>query len=480
MAEVLEAVAVGEGGFERRVAIKRILPDHATDPSFVRMFIDEARIASRLHHANVVGVLDFGIAEGIPFQILEFVDGVDAKTLAKQGHATGFPMPVEVALHVCTEIAYALHHAHEAKDENGRALGIVHRDVSPHNFLVSRDGDVKLADFGIAIARDRQEKTQTGHAKGKLSYMAPEQAMGGGMDARTDVFGLGCALHALLTDRSPLSDEDAMTRLLTGTALSLDRSIPEDVLAVIARAVSRSKGDRFESAASMADALGAARARRANRDGRSLLREWLAKVNVEAPKGKLDALFDVELVLAEQQPDGTRRFTLAPATAATRPTRRRARVAFGIAGGIVAAAALLLTGRTLLPSRTATPTPVVRLDTPTAAPTPASTATILAAIATSPPVRTPSPRPSATKNAIVAVASPAYLVVAGEAVARGEVYLDGKRLGWSHETLQATVGSHRVEVRAGGKRYSTTANLSETNTRLSPWKWMVSTKDEIR
>src|SRR5687767_971430 len=114
MAEVLEGVIVGAGGFERRVAIKRILPEHASDASFSRMFLDEARIASRLHHSNIVAILDFGIADGIPFQVLELVEGIDASTLRKALRTAGRPMPVEVALHLCVEIAHALACAHGA------------------------------------------------------------------------------------------------------------------------------------------------------------------------------------------------------------------------------------------------------------------------------------------------------------------------------------------------------------------------------
>lgn len=479
MAEVLEAMALGEGGFSRRVAIKRILPEHVTDPSFVRMFIDEARIASRLHHANVVAVLDFGVADEVPFQILEFVDGVDAKTLADQGRAAGAPMPIDVALHVCTEIAHALHHAHEAKDPTGRSLGIVHRDVSPHNFLISWEGDVKLSDFGIAVARDRQEKTQTGLAKGKLSYMAPEQALGAGVDARTDVFALGCALHALLAERSPLSNEDALAKLLTGTKLPLDPTIPEDVRSLIARAVARSKTDRWESAAAMGSALGELFASRAKRDGRTLLRDWLAKVRTpERKAGKLDALLDVEIVLADEKPDGTRRFELAATQTKAVLPRRPARTAIlGVAGALALGAVAWLARNAIFPSPKIVSAPTaVASSTATAAPTATATPVVVAAV-------TAKPRASATRTPVpvpVVSASPAFFVVAGEAAARGEVYLDGKKLGWAHETLQATAGSHRLEVVASGKRYAKSVELRETHTRINPWKWIVSPKDELR
>ena len=147
MAEILEATAVGAAGFERAVAIKRLLPEHGADPSFERMFIDEARIASRLHHPNIVSVLDFGVAGGAPFQVLELVEGLDAGRLRMRGDELGAPLDLDSALHIAAETARGLHHAHTASGRDGRPLGIVHRDVSPQNVLVSWTGEVKLSDL---------------------------------------------------------------------------------------------------------------------------------------------------------------------------------------------------------------------------------------------------------------------------------------------------------------------------------------------
>src|SRR5688500_1305451 len=214
MAEVLLATAVGEDGFERRVAIKRMLEGGSSDPSFVRMFLDEARIASRLHHGNIVGLLDYGVVEGMPFHVLELVDGENAASLAHLGAEHDAPMPVEVALHLCVEVAHALDYAHRARDPSGRALGIVHRDVKPANVLVSWEGDVKLGDFGIALAHDRAEQTEDGVAKGTLAYMAPEQALHRDVGPRTDVFALGCVLHALVAGESPVTRSGGLAAVL--------------------------------------------------------------------------------------------------------------------------------------------------------------------------------------------------------------------------------------------------------------------------
>src|SRR5207237_6362173 len=139
--EVFEAIATGERGFTRTVAIKRMLPE--IERAHENMFLDEARIASHLHHANIVSVLDYGLADQRPFQVLEFVDGLDLQSAVALAKERGAPIPVEVALHVCTEVAHALQHAHQARGPDGQPLGIVHRDVKPANILVPYDGDVK-------------------------------------------------------------------------------------------------------------------------------------------------------------------------------------------------------------------------------------------------------------------------------------------------------------------------------------------------
>ena len=306
MAEVLEAVAIGEHGLRRKVAIKRLLPVHAGDASFARMFLDEAHLVSELQHGGIVAVYDYGVLDGVPFQVIEFVDGLDARSLAARGREIGAPMPIDVSLGIALHVAHALHHAHTHEDERGAARGLVHRDVKPANILVSWNGDVKLGDFGIAFAEDRVEKTVAGVTKGTPGYMAPEQMFASGVDARTDVFALGCSLHALIAGASPVSNQDHLRRLLVGEEVALSADVPSDIAPLIARAVQSVPSARFPNAAEMAAALGAALARRLEGDPKTSLLRWLARVKDDAPgpphaAGKFDALLGAEIA---PSPDG--------------------------------------------------------------------------------------------------------------------------------------------------------------------------------
>lgn len=312
MAEVFEGVARGADGFERRVAIKRILDTAVEDETACRMFLDEARIASQLHHGNIVSVLDYGLADGLPFQVLEYVDGIDGSRLLSRAAEHEIPVPAAIALYLCTEVAHALAYAHDARDSDGEPLGIVHRDVKPSNLLVAWSGDVRLADFGIAWAENRAEQTATGVTKGTLLFMAPEQATQGTIDGRTDVFALGCVLHTLLTGRSPLAGDEALFQLLSGKELTLDDQLDPDIRAIIARAVRRSRSERHDSASAMADALGQALTGRIARDPRGFTRQWLERLRAPgsgsspgSPRpraGKLDDLLDVGLLLGTSEP----------------------------------------------------------------------------------------------------------------------------------------------------------------------------------
>ena len=203
---------------ERLVALKLVLPHLADDPSFVGMFLDEVRIASRLQHPNIVQVLDFGCVDEEYYLAMELVHGENvARVLAAAAKAGGLPMAA--ALTIVTAVAAGLHHAHELRDVDGAPLELVHRDVSPANVIVRHDGCVKVVDFGIARAAARTSVTSAGVIKGKVGYMAPEQCRGGIVDRRSDVFALGVLLYELSTMRRLFAadnDYAVMNRIVTG------------------------------------------------------------------------------------------------------------------------------------------------------------------------------------------------------------------------------------------------------------------------
>ena len=274
MAEIWDAVVTEPPGSHERVAIKRILPKYGPDESIRRMFLDEARIASRLDHQNVVRVLDWGRVDGSDYIAMEFVDGIDAARAVRFARSQPRPMPAGLALHVVGGIARGLDHAHGLVDEAGKPLGIVHRDVSPSNILLGWHGEAKLSDFGIAYAAERYERTATGVVKGKEMFMSPEQALGEAVSPASDVYALGVTLHGLLTGRPPLKDLRAVLARFRGTPLPLDETLDEDVRGLIARAMELEPAARPPAAQVAADAEALARARIGLR-GAEMLKEWL-------------------------------------------------------------------------------------------------------------------------------------------------------------------------------------------------------------
>ncbi len=281
MAEVFVAKKVGAHGFEKRLAVKRILPHLAQDAEFVKMFIDEARLAARLEHPNVVQVFDFGEAEGSLFLAMEYVEGITASTILKAAARAKSPVPFPVAAHLLLSVLKALEHAHRLTDESGRAIGLVHRDVTPANMLVARSGEVKLTDFGIARAdTNRNAETQTGAIKGKFAYMSPEQALGIHLDHRTDLFSAGVAFVELLMAR-PLfvggTDLDILLRVRDGDLTPLWQNahvIGRDGLEIAAQALATSPDDRFSTATTFMEVVQEALRRRGERADAAALAAW--------------------------------------------------------------------------------------------------------------------------------------------------------------------------------------------------------------
>ena len=287
MAEVYEATAHGDNGFRRKVAIKRLASGRVDDAALRRAMVQEARVAATLHHPGIVAVLDVGEIDGSPMQVLEWVDGLDAGALLARGQAAGQPLPLAAALAIVVAVAEALDHAHHAVDERGSALGLVHRDVKPANVLVSWDGHVRLADFGIAFVRGRDERTATGVAKGTLGYMAPEQLAGAPVDARTDVYALGALLHALCTGRSPVDPDAAPIDVLAGLGVRIDTTLPPVLYEIVEQALAREPSGRYPNALAVARAVeGAARELDAS-DGSRVLRAWLTALRAGATRPAL-------------------------------------------------------------------------------------------------------------------------------------------------------------------------------------------------
>lgn len=261
MAEVFRGEALSVQGFKKQVAIKRVLPHLAQNKSFISMFLDEARLGARLNHANIVSVFDIGAADDTYFIVMEFVEGCNLKALVEHFRQIGQRLPAKDAVYICQETCRGLSYAHELTGDEDEFLHIVHRDISPPNILLSKRGEIKVTDFGLAKASTQLEKTDPGVVKGKFSYLAPEAALGGGVDARADIFALGIVLWEMLAGRRLfLGDTDYQTVKLVQEANipSLQRLNPDvdpDLEAVLARALARDPDERFGSAREFGDAL---------------------------------------------------------------------------------------------------------------------------------------------------------------------------------------------------------------------------------
>jgi len=256
MAEIFLATQLGREGFAKPVILKRIHSTIYADPQFRNMFIDEAHISMSLSHSNIAQVLDLGVSAGRYFLALELVDGWDLGRVLHRAATAGVRLPRELALHVTAEVCRALAYAH-GKTEGQTPLGIVHRDVSPHNILLSDQGEVKLTDFGIAKAMNKREHTGTGVVKGKVAFMSPEQAMGKPIDQRSDLFSLGTVLYLMVTRSRPFegpSDLETLLRVQKGDFRPPEETspdLPPEVAAVVARAMRKEPEERYQSADEM-------------------------------------------------------------------------------------------------------------------------------------------------------------------------------------------------------------------------------------
>ncbi len=246
--------------FERFFAVKTVLPQYAADPGFRKMFMDETRIASAISHANVASILDVGEQDGTLYMIMEYVEGDSLNVLMMEREGHGQKVEPRVALRIVADACAGLHAVHEATDRAGRPLDIVHRDLSPHNILISTHGQPKLVDFGVARARDRlADTTSSGTLKGKVRYMSPEYAAGESIDRRSDLWGIGAVLYRLLEGRCPIDADNnyAVLRML----LNKDRpepmspAVPAPLAAVIMRCLELDPANRYGTAEEVHRAL---------------------------------------------------------------------------------------------------------------------------------------------------------------------------------------------------------------------------------
>jgi serine/threonine-protein kinase len=448
MAQVWAARVIGSAGLPSLVAVKTMLPAFSTDEHFEQMFLAEAEIAARIQHPNVGAVLDRGEQDGVLYLVMEWIDGESLLALSQECEARGRAMPLEVAAQLVRDAARGLHAAHELRDESGALAFVVHRDVSPHNILVTPAGAVKIVDFGVAkaVARSEHPPTSAGHRKGKAQYMAPEQIYGDAIDRRVDVFALGIVLYHLTTGTHPFRGANVLATLARITAPepaaapgTLVPGYPDELARVVARALAKDREARYPTMAALADdldaalrALGAAGATVTAADfvGEMLgaraavraadLREAERAADLRAAERAADlraAERAADLRAAERAVDERRGCSAAAPTfdplaaaespAAARATERRASrglaVAAAVAGvGLAAGAAIVVRsgggvppaamgpGSAVMAARVQAPTVAAPAKAPSAASAaPSASASASALPAAHPPLRTP-------------------------------------------------------------------------------------------
>ncbi|HYM61200.1 MAG TPA: TonB family protein [Thermoanaerobaculia bacterium] len=263
MAEVWKARMRGVEGFQKIVAIKKILPHLSDNRDFIEMFVDEAKLAAQLNHNNIIHIYDLGKIQSSYYIAMEYIDGHDLKTILRRGEERDQPMSIELALFIASKIASALDYAHRKHDFEDRDLGLVHRDISPQNVLISQEGDIKLCDFGIAKAASKASHTQAGALKGKLQYMSPEQAWGRNIDKRSDIFALATVLFEMLTGRKLFSGDNELSileqvreaRVLPPSQFNED--VSPEIDTIVQKALEKEPDRRYQTAGELARDLDA-------------------------------------------------------------------------------------------------------------------------------------------------------------------------------------------------------------------------------
>ena len=252
MAELFRAKLIGAQGFEKLIALKRILPHLAEDESLVTAFIDEARLAAHLQHPNIVQIYDFGQMEGSYYIAMEYLSGKDLNQVTKQAIARGNPLTLNQSLYIISQVCEGLGYAYDLKDFKGNPLNIIHRDISPQNIFITYDGQVKLLDFGIAKAANQSSHTQTGTIKGKVAYMSPEQVVGSTIDQRSDLFAVGIILYELATHERLYTGEmmEIMAKVAQAQRIPIQKRLPntpDTFHRLVDRLMARDREERYSN-----------------------------------------------------------------------------------------------------------------------------------------------------------------------------------------------------------------------------------------
>ncbi len=438
MAETFEATRVGAGGFEQRVCLKRVLPAFSGDPEFVARFRREAVLAAQLRHTNIVGVIDVGEIDSVQYMTLELVDGLDLRSLLKASPGEKLA-PDTVAL-IGLDLAYALEHAHGS---------LVHRDISPSNILLSRSGEAKLADFGIAKALDDAKATASRSARGKVPYMSPEHMRGEAVDGRTDLFSLGVVLFEAMAGMRPFDgahDVETMQKILEGDRVALEEVAPDaptELREIIERLIEVDPALRTPSAARLIEELGSV-------SPPPSIRSQLAST-VEKHRGGPKARMHVRAREEERDTELSRppgeRENARPSLHKPRKTARAILLASALVLSIVAVAtgARWLEPQAPVPASALVPAPVsAPVSAPAPAPAPAPASAPASASASAPvPAPAPTPARAGAKEPPVPLRK-GWLHVFVQPW--GNVWIDGAFMGRAPVKARLYKGRHVVKV----------------------------------
>jgi eukaryotic-like serine/threonine-protein kinase len=447
MGEVFLARERGPSGFERVVALKRLLPHMAKDAEFVRLFTREALLAAQLAHSHIVPVYEFGEINGYLYLAMEYVHGENLGTLTAAARSSGRPLEIALGAHICVQVAAALEYMHQKKDLAGKAMALVHRDVSPQNVLISFSGEVKLGDFGVAHVAT---SSSLADIRGKVAYMSPEQAMGRRVDSRSDLYSLGAVFFELVCGRPPFqggSNLEMLERVRKGgapRAREIDPRIPDTVDELLARALADDPGDRFQDARSMRLAF----ADIAEMGGLAAAAPVVLADRMRDlfPTRAISPTPQVEATLSAD-PSPPPRTTEAAQTELAKPTRTIAKVRSR--RGWVVAAAVLLAGAAIggvkwvrsTPVATELPAPAPARPLVTPPPSPAKEVAVQA-----PP---PAPVPAADPTPVRHTSGPGRLSITASMPC--DVSIDGKSRGRTPiADLTLAAGRHQVRCEGAG------------------------------